>query len=184
MYIHVYIYIYIYIHMCVQYCIYVCICVQRCSSVIRTTSHNYWILEGHQTAFNCFWYQFTAERPLKSLKRALNCYEDGSTHHFFCYTKSFVVSPCTRACVCMRKKRNLLRRVLFYWKNKMFAFSVVCAYCECVPPCHVWWASMIFLTHIPVMRALQQGTCHVWCALQRNEHSAHTWWEMMLVHHT
>jgi hypothetical protein len=36
------------------------------------------IIEGHETAFNGFWYQFTTGKLLKCLKLALNYYENGS----------------------------------------------------------------------------------------------------------
>jgi hypothetical protein len=36
------------------------------------------IVEGHETAFNGFQYQFTTGKPLKSLKKTLNYTENGS----------------------------------------------------------------------------------------------------------
>ncbi len=36
------------------------------------------IIEGHETAFNGFWYQFTTGKLLKNLKLTLNYYENGS----------------------------------------------------------------------------------------------------------
>jgi hypothetical protein len=37
------------------------------------------IIEGHETAFNGFEYQFTSGKPLKDLKPTLNYYGNGST---------------------------------------------------------------------------------------------------------
>jgi hypothetical protein len=46
------------------------------------------IIEGHETAFNCFLYQFTTGKPLRNLKLTLNHYENGGTkfcmHELLC----------------------------------------------------------------------------------------------------
>jgi hypothetical protein len=50
------------------------------------------IIEGHETAFNGFWYQFTTREPLKSLKLTLNYYENGSMctcNHLYIWTILF-----------------------------------------------------------------------------------------------
>ncbi len=41
------------------------------------------IIEGHEMAFNGFWYQFTTGKQLKNLKRSLNYYENSSIDYYY-----------------------------------------------------------------------------------------------------
>jgi hypothetical protein len=57
----------------------VCVCIHVC---MNERSYSTWstailiIIEGHETAFNGFEYQFTTGKPLKNLKLTLNYYEN------------------------------------------------------------------------------------------------------------
>ncbi len=66
------------------------------------------MIEGHETASNCFQYQFTTGKPLKNLKLTLNYYEDGSMCLYvliknMCLSrgpeKLLIVCMCVRVCV-------------------------------------------------------------------------------------
>jgi hypothetical protein len=62
-----------------------CDCRQNCVAILR-------IIEGRETAFNGFQYQFTTGKPLKSLKLTPTYYENGSmlNQHCICFIHRYV----------------------------------------------------------------------------------------------
>jgi hypothetical protein len=75
------------------------------------------IIEGHKTAFNGCWYQFTTGKPLKNLKLTLKYCENGST------------SLTPRLSLFRIKKPSI-----FLWPN-WYVCMYVCMYVVCVCVC-------------------------------------------------
>ncbi len=65
-------YIRVYQPVCMYVCMYMYVYVCMCNTAIPI------IIEGHETAFNGFKYQFTTGKPLKNLTLTLNYYGNGS----------------------------------------------------------------------------------------------------------
>ncbi len=84
------------------------------------------IIEGGETAFNDFWYQFTTGKSLKNMKLTLNYYENDSMH-FSHENVCMYVYVCMYACmyVFMHGFMSICMACMYVC---MYAYKRVCMY--------------------------------------------------------
>ncbi len=59
------------------------------------------IIEGSETVFDSFQYQFTTGKPMKKLKLTFNCYENSSTYNECFRTRLVCMYMCICVCICL-----------------------------------------------------------------------------------